>query len=596
MEKEDREKLENSIQLRESKKEITLGGTAITESGKLTKSNFFRFLGHNLDDYDNIVLTKEEALKIHNHLQKLSTGSTAMVPMYCGGKDRCPFSNRCQPTGTLVKTARHGQVPIEDLDPNVHGLMTFRRKHSLLLGKTHGYAFRKQEKEYDGQLIKITTLVTGKTHLVTPEHISLVKWNESALYKQCVYLMKKGDNWRVGKSYLVKPNSQTNFALGPQRRMNTEKADAVWILGVYETNTEALLAEEYFSVKWGLPKALFRMTDSESKRVRKKQDGLYAWVTQERLDAHHKLLTLSYQKMTELLNSLGLSICAPMIEKKTIDEEVSHRLGTGQWMQIHSCNIISGCMDVFTLNEKNEWEREKILVDRVPYKGKVYSIDMDEYHTYISNGIVTHNCPLAAIGKEPLARQCLLEVQLLKQFVITYFEEYDIDPNNFTEVAYINELAEIEILLMRLNMNLSKPENAELVIDQVVGIANDRETPLLVKQISPFMELKDKLQNRRSKIIKLMVGDRQEQYKKEAALKVKIDKDPSSKQAEMRSRLELLQRGLENAQIAAVQNNPSLQKTTLSPEDIINGEDFTETDTTDSSLQVETEEGEESEG
>ena len=63
---------------------VTLSGTTISES-KLTKSNYFRFLQHNLDDYGNIQLSPQEAERVHRHLQKLSTGSTAMVPMWCKG-------------------------------------------------------------------------------------------------------------------------------------------------------------------------------------------------------------------------------------------------------------------------------------------------------------------------------------------------------------------------------------------------------------------------------------------------------------------------------------------------------------------------------
>jgi hypothetical protein len=127
---------------------------------------------------------------------------------------------------------------------------------------------------------------------------------------------------------------------------------------------------------------------------------------------------------------------------------------------------------------------------------------------------------------------------------VRYFEEYDVDPSNFTEVGYINELAEIEILLMRLNMNLAKVENAELIIDQTIGISHDG-SPIVQKALSPFMEQKDRLQSRRSKIIKLMVGDRQEKYKKEAALKIKLDTDPSSQMAQMRTKLEGLTRQLD---------------------------------------------------
>ena len=115
-----------------------------------------------------------------------------------------------------------------------------------------------------------------------------------------------------------------------------------------------------------------------------------------------------------------------------------------------------------------------------------------------------------------------------------------------TEVAYVNELAELQILEYRINMNLSKPENAELIIDQTIGVDRDGDA-ILQKSLSPFMEAKEKIANRRSKIIKLMVGDRQEKYKKEAALKVRLEDDPSSKMSEMRTKLESLTRELNNA-------------------------------------------------
>lgn len=153
----------------------------------------------------------------------------------------------------------------------------------------------------------------------------------------------------------------------------------------------------------------------------------------------------------------------------------------------------------------------------------------------------------------------------MKEWTIRYIEEYDVDPNSMTEIGYANELAEIEILLMRLNMNIAKVENAELVIDQTIAISQDG-TPIVRKEISPFMEMKERLQNRRSKVIKLMVGDRQEQYKKEAALKVKLDKDPSSRMSDMRSKLESLTRQLDTMSSAA-------SSAIRTPEDIINAAD-----------------------
>lgn len=174
-------------------------------------------------------------------------------------------------------------------------------------------------------------------------------------------------------------------------------------------------------------------------------------------------------------------------------------------------------------------------------------------------------------GKAPIGKQCLIEVQLMKEWIVRYFQEFEVDPNNFTEVGYVNELADLMVLEMRLNMNLAKKENAELVTDQTVGVTSDG-TPIIQKQISPFMAQKERLANRRSKIIKLMVGDRQEKYKMEAALKMKLDTDPSSKMATMRARIESLTRELDTVQdqITTGDAEPSV---TFSPQDIIDGLD-----------------------
>lgn len=174
-------------------------------------------------------------------------------------------------------------------------------------------------------------------------------------------------------------------------------------------------------------------------------------------------------------------------------------------------------------------------------------------------------------GRAPIGRQCIIEVELMKHWLIQYVNEYDVNPNNFTEVAFVNELAEIEILLMRLNMNLAKVENCELVIDQTIGISHNGEA-IVQKALSPFMQQKEALQNRRSRIIKMMVGDRETKYKKEAALKIKEDTDPSSRMSEMRRRLEDLQRELGKKKTSSTQTI-NADDGMLKPEDLIDQEE-----------------------
>jgi hypothetical protein len=174
-------------------------------------------------------------------------------------------------------------------------------------------------------------------------------------------------------------------------------------------------------------------------------------------------------------------------------------------------------------------------------------------------------CPLQQIGKAPVGKSCLIESQLLKDWTLRYMDEFDVSTDSIVELSYCTELAEIDLMMMRLNLSLGKPENAELVTPQTIGIGRDG-TAIIQTSISPFLEQKNYLSTRKSKIIKLMVGDRQEKYKKEAALKVKIDADPSSKMATMRRKLLEL-----SASTSALEPRPvgQLPEKVVTPEDII---------------------------
>lgn len=572
MEKKDKKEVDTTaLTKREKKTGYSLSGLAQTESGKLTKSNYFRFLDHNLDEYDKIELSPDEAKKLHTHLQKLSTGSTAMVPMFCAG-------NQCQPAGSMVMTTE-GEVSIEDITEN-HRLWAYDRKAASI--RNSGYQAKLYSRDFNGMVFSIST--DEENYICTGEHKVLARWSEKAKEAFCVYLMEKNGFFRIGKTKLFK-NSNGRYRFGPGERMRAEKADAIWLLGIYKTNSKALLAEEYFSVEWQIPKALFLATDKSER----KWDGLYRWVSQEKLDLHHKLLQKPREHYAKLLFKQGLSIEYPFKVAKHAKcplcntERDNKYGGMVSVFEIPAFNFISGYMEVPVVPEKLEYigRRRPALWKEADrgisfYNGKVYSLDVEKHHTYVTNGIITHNCPFAdrcplqQMDKAPVGKQCLLEKRLLTEFIVRYFEEFDVDPNNWTEVGYINELAEIMIMEMRLNMSLARKENSELIIDQVASIGQDG-TPIIQKQLSPYMEQKDRLASRRSRIIKLMVGDRQEKYKKEAALKVKLDADPSSRMASMRGKLETLQRQLDTLSHEIPKGDS--QEGIVTPEDIIDAVD-----------------------
>ena len=196
----------------------------------------------------------------------------------------------------------------------------------------------------------------------------------------------------------------------------------------------------------------------------------------------------------------------------------------------------------------------------------------------------------------PVGRQCLVELNLINEWTRYYAIEYELDENSFTELQMVRELAEIELMLWRINNNLAKPEHAVLTQTTTVGI--DKQGNVHTREeVSAFFEAKERLQNRKSKLIKLMVGDRQEKYKREAALKQKDVRDASSSAAQLKARiikqLETLKKEttelqekdgsiidveVEEVKVVVNPEDYSIQKKTkeservLSPEDLINSE------------------------
>lgn len=177
----------------------------------------------------------------------------------------------------------------------------------------------------------------------------------------------------------------------------------------------------------------------------------------------------------------------------------------------------------------------------------------------------------------PVGRSCLVEINLLNEWTRLYLHEYEVEENSFTEINMCRELAETELMLWRINNNIAKPGNAELVQEVVVGV-DKQGTALTRQEVTALFEAKERLQNRKSKLIKLMVGDRQEKYKRDAALKTTNTSDPSTQTAQLRGRLtQLLEQAkkvdlqLKDAEGDVIDVKPD--DAPLSPEDLINNEE-----------------------
>lgn len=514
---------------------VGVTGIRIKDDGTITKNEYLKTLQIDENAYAGMSFTDEEVAAISYTMKRQSSGINSSIPIRCTG-DMCPFKNSCpyfaigkapimkpcQPPGSLVLTANRGYVPIEELIENDDKIVNFGSAPGgggTRRIKWSGSKFKLGSRHYSGELIKIEA--EGKSHECTDNHICLAKFNNNALGKFIVYMMEKNGKFRIGKTLLYRITNRGKVHSGLMARMRSEEADKAWILGYFDTNTEALLAEEYFSCKFGIPKACF-VTNS---RKQSKYDGLYRWVTQDQLDCHFRNLQKPICEYDLILRSIGLRYDLPFIDKTTAIYKRAEFSMT-KTFEIYACNLVGEIMDVIVVDNENDKNRHNapivykpIKVSRRQYDGPVYSMAIEKHPTYISDGIITHNC--------------LVEAQLIHHWTEQYMDEFNVDPANITELHMVSELAEFNVYEMRITKYLAE-NHPTLMQDVVVGIDNTG-TVIENQEISKAFDLKDRIKRNRMKVLEALMATRKEKMK--IVSEVIGGSTSSQKMAELKSKI-----------------------------------------------------------
>lgn len=300
--------------------------------------------------------------------------------MICGDDDQCSAP------GTMVETSQ-GQVPIEDLPESGTGIVTYCRSDARIYGRkrkgtSREYSFNKVERHYFGTMYKVA--IGNAATSATSNHIWLTKWSEKAKSSKvcCTYLMRKGDHWRVGWCQLFR--SDGCFHLGARARL--ENADAMWIVRTHEDRTEASVYESYLATQWGLPTITFRPVNGA------------AHFTEESIDAFFNMLSPEEMRLraSAMLAAHGRSIAFPFREKKNM---YLHQAGQSIF-HVRSCNLLPGFM-LLPVPDKSTAKWTDFTVTESQYSGPVYSLDVEKHHTYVADGIITHNCLFSFTGASP---------------------------------------------------------------------------------------------------------------------------------------------------------------------------------------------------
>jgi len=284
-------------------------------------------------------------------------------------KDYMGAFELCQPPDTSVLTPS-GSVSIQSLT-DTDRVLTYNRNWSHLLGKRDGFDIRVATREYEGNLYEV--VVGDRSTWCTDGHIWSVRMTPESKRKWCVYLMQRGNWWRVGRCMLY-----TTWGLGLKQRLMMEDGDAAWILSVFDEKDEASLGEQIASAAYGIPttfwnqNAASRRTDAMIKRI-------YDSLDTDQMEHSARRALCDHNR----------SWLHPFITRGQTRHKHSERVSH----LVRACNLLPGAMAVPVARDVDTVHWRPIrAIDIQMYRGQVHSMGVDKHHHYIADGIVTHNC------------------------------------------------------------------------------------------------------------------------------------------------------------------------------------------------------------
>ena len=156
----------------------------------------------------------------------------------------------------------------------------------------------------------------------------------------------------------------------------------------------------------------------------------------------------------------------------------------------------------------------------------------------------TTQCPFFKIEKAPFGKNCPVESMLMDVYTKRYLDEFEVHPEDMSEVASMTMLAATHIMEMRAFMILGKEAeeeggNPDGFIKNVVGFNNNDE-PIIQMQEHPAFGQIERAWRWRRNLLESMVGTRKEKYRRDAALKERASDSSSFDAADLKSKIDRL--------------------------------------------------------
>ena len=328
--------------------------------------------------------------------------------------------SQCQPRGTKVLLSKGEEKNIENLNIGDY-VVTYNTDSGHYIGyknksKLGNIIFNQSKKvlaiehHTEEEIVTITT-ENGKKSSYTPSHICYARMNEKyAKTAYCTYIMRNENGmYRIGKTKLYRNNY--NFSLN--HRLLSEGCTDAWILDIFETEKESRICEIVNSYKFGIPQLVFDM-----ERANNTEGRTPYFLNEEICEIYKKIDENIEERVKKCLEFNHRKIEFPIISKNR-----KNYISKEHFTEFNACNLFPKFMEVNVFDEnnvktkKNKEYTDKYIIRKpevitdINYEYgnfEVFSLEVEEHHNYVADGILTHNCLYSFAGSDPNSFEALV--------------------------------------------------------------------------------------------------------------------------------------------------------------------------------------------
>lgn len=119
-------------------------------------------------------------------------------------------------------------------------------------------------------------------------------------------------------------------------------------------------------------------------------------------------------------------------------------------------------------------------------------------------------CPLLAKNLAPVGKPCPIELDQVREAMVSLMEDLNVHQDNLVEVSMVRDLVDQEIQYLRTQKKLGLED---FIQDAVIGISESTGEPIYKKELHLAVELQDRIHKRRKDLRNQLMATREQKAK-----------------------------------------------------------------------------------